>query len=121
MGLGILVYIILALVIASYANSKGRSFGFWFVISVVLDPIIGFILLQIVSFLSNAFAGQAEPVFVQASPRTIYADEPEQVSPDQLYRQSEELYQQAAKFRGLAEQLQHKQDHKTVKKITIRP
>jgi hypothetical protein len=103
MGFGILVDIILALFIASYANSKGRSFGLWFVISVVLDPIVGFILLQVISFLSNAFTRQAEPVIVQANPRTIFADEPEHVSSDELYRQSEKLYQQAAKLRELAD------------------
>jgi len=121
MGFGILVDIVLALFIASYANSKGRSFGFWFVVSVILDPIIGFILLQVVSFLSNAFTRKVEPVFAQANPRTIYADEPVQFTPDELYRQSEKLYQQAAKFRGLAEQLENEQGQKTAKKIVLRP
>lgn len=93
MGFGILIYIILAFLIASYASSKGRSFGLWFVISVVLDPIIGFILLQVVSFRSNAFTRTIEPMVVQENFRTIYADEPEPVSPDELYRQSEKLYQ----------------------------
>lgn len=119
MGIGILFDIILAFFIASYANSKGRSFGFWFLVSVVLDPIVGFILLQVVSFLSNVFRRQAEPVIVQASPRTVYADEPEHVSSDELYRQSEKLYQQAAKLRELADSVESTPSKKPQKRLSM--
>ncbi|MDE2420196.1 MAG: hypothetical protein KGO49_03305 [Gammaproteobacteria bacterium] len=120
MGFGILLDIILALFIASYANSKGRSFGLWFVISVVLDPLIGFILLQVSSFISNAFTRQVEPEVVQTHPRTIYADELEyDVSSDELYRQSEKLYQQAAKLRELADRAESNSNKRSQKTLPM--
>lgn len=120
MGIGILADIIFAFLIASYAGGKGRSFWFWFVLSVVLDPIIGFILLQATSFISKTLAEKSDQPIVDVNPRTVFEYQHDRVTPEELYRQSEKLYKQAAKLRDLADQIQNENHQKSVSKIINR-
>jgi len=45
----ILLWVILAIVLGIKAAINGRSFGLWFVMGIVLDPILAWILYAIVA------------------------------------------------------------------------
>ncbi len=48
LGLGLL-YLFLCYVIGSIAKGQGRSFGLWFILSVIMSPVIPFIGLSLLS------------------------------------------------------------------------
>ena len=52
----IIIWIVLAIGCAIFASNKGRDVGRWFVISVLLSPVIGFILLLILQDVSQQTA-----------------------------------------------------------------
>ena len=52
----IIIWIVLAIGCAIFASNKGRDGGRWFVISVLLSPVIGFILLLILQDVSQKTA-----------------------------------------------------------------
>ena len=105
MGFGILVDIVIALFIAMNANNKGRSFGFWFVVSVVFDPIIGFILLQLACFISSIFKPKVHVPLIDFRPDNNFDHTSEAPAAQELYRRSTLLSLQAAKYRELADQM----------------
>ena len=47
------LWVILAFACASLANRRGRSYGGWLLISLLLSPLVGFILLLVSSDLSE--------------------------------------------------------------------
>jgi hypothetical protein len=44
-----IILLFFSALIALYANSQGRSFLFWFLVSAIFTPFIGFIALLIIS------------------------------------------------------------------------
>ncbi len=47
-----IILLFFSALIALYANSQGRSFLFWFLVSAIFTPIIGFVVLLISSKLA---------------------------------------------------------------------
>ena len=47
-----IILLFFSALIALYANSQGRSFLFWFLVSAIFTPFIGFIALLIISRLA---------------------------------------------------------------------
>lgn len=45
----VLIYFILCHVVASKASRRGKSYALWFIISVVIDPIIPLVILSLTS------------------------------------------------------------------------
>lgn len=46
--LALIIWIVVAIIIGSCANSRGRSFLLWFMISIIIGPVFGAILYNIV-------------------------------------------------------------------------
>ncbi|WP_088506844.1 hypothetical protein [Burkholderia ubonensis] len=48
MGLVVIfIYLFLCLLVGKWASASGRSFGLWFLLSVLIDPILAAILLVV--------------------------------------------------------------------------
>ena len=45
----IVAWLIFALVVGSFASSKGRSFFLWTLVSLIFSPLIGFIIVALLS------------------------------------------------------------------------
>ena len=41
------IYLFLCLAVASKAKNRGKSFFLWFIIAIVLDPILPYVLLAV--------------------------------------------------------------------------
>lgn len=52
----LITWFVLAIACAFFANKKGRDFGRWFVISLLLSPLIGFVLLLLMQDVSEQTA-----------------------------------------------------------------
>lgn len=50
----ILLWLILAILVGAFALSKGRGFVLWTLVSLVLTPLIGFIIVAILSSSKDA-------------------------------------------------------------------
>jgi hypothetical protein len=121
----VILDIILAFCIASYGKSKGMSFAFWFIVSVVLDPAVGLIMMLVAYGLTKIAQSlsapeKAERSIVDVTPRSMSKYHGGSVTPEELYRQSDALYQQAAKRREAADQLSQKYNQKSVRKLGFR-
>ncbi|EJR0948794.1 MULTISPECIES: hypothetical protein [Vibrio] len=45
----VLLWVFLAFVLAIYAKSNGRSFGWWLLLGLVIDPILAWIIYKVVA------------------------------------------------------------------------
>jgi ABC-type transport system involved in multi-copper enzyme maturation permease subunit len=123
MGIAILADLVLAFLLASYAGSKGRSFWLWFLISVIFDPIVGFIALHLSAWLKSVIGSQSSKSSrdTPQNIRDVTPSQPESetFSADELYRQSEHFQRQAKKYKDMADQIQEQElQSSDSKKIT---